>query len=314
VSRASNEEAPASKLTLSPYEQTALGDASAAISPYRTPISALVQLTDPNASLSPAPSGGADPILQVLWRTLAVMGHVAAKTVRGERLRGPRRLAMRPMRSVADVARLDLWEVDDTVRWVEPKYALSGTLLGLATGALGLRGLVIGKPLVSWLAMRQISEYGMRYGFDIHDPEERVFATQIFVAALLPHRPPHEADVSDLAPIAQLATRVSRVVGVVDAAFGFLRRVLRSRRARATPVVAAVGIAVYNVWLLRGVARTAALAYRERFVARKHHMTVAALEQEGPFTSPARNEACPPAPFERTDEARRASAKSGAER
>ncbi|WP_394825119.1 EcsC family protein [Pendulispora albinea] len=322
----------APKPALTPYEQSALGDAvSAAISPYRTPVSSLVHvMTRSNAPLDAEPQNPQNPqslgdtpdvVTHGLWRILAALGHTATKTVGRVRRRDLRRLTMRPMRSVADIARLDLWEVDETVRGLEPKYGFAGVLLGLAAGAFGVRGLALGKPLLAWLAMRQISEYGIRYGFDLNDPDERAFATQIFVSALCPNRLPREVEAADLARVTEAAKRVSRFAGLLDAARGLLRRVLRPKKktARAAVVVLGVAAASYNAWFLSGVARMAALAYRERFIARKHRMSLAELAEIESTIEPVppsgimsseRSEACPPGPFDRRDEARPASSRS----
>ena len=301
---------PPSGSTLTPYEQSALDDVVAAsLSPYRTPVSTLVHVLNGPTSAEPEP----DMMARGLWRFLAAASDLASRTVPSERLRELRRLAMRPMRSVADIARLDLWEVDETARWLESKYAILGALLGLGSAAFGLRGLMIGKPLVTWLAMRQISEYGRRYGFDLSDPHERTFATQIFVASLCPRLLPRDAGPDNLSAVTNAAKRVSRFAGVFDVVRGVVRRVMRSTKVRSSPVVVAIGAAVYSTWFMRGVARTAAIAYRERFIARKYHVPVAALEsyEQLPPTKPSRSEVYPPGPFERSDEARPASAKVG---
>ena len=309
------------KSPLSHYEQSALGDAVSSLSPYRTPISALVQVLRAQVLGAQVPGVRVlrdsrelpvpDTFALALWRILAAMGHVAAKTVRSERLDELRRWAMRPVRSLGDRSRLDLWEVDEAVRWVEPKYVALGALVGLASGPFGMRGLAVGKPLLTLLALRQIHEYAMRYGFDVDDPEERAFAVRVLVAALCPNRLPGQVQPEDLSQVTRTAKYVGRFVGFFDAVRSVVRRVLRTKKSsRAVPAVTAVGMAAYGAWFLRGVAEVASLAYRERFVARKHHVTVASLE----VTSCAHSEACPPAPFERTDEARPASAPAGAAR
>ncbi|WP_394835087.1 EcsC family protein [Pendulispora rubella] len=303
---------PPSGSQLTPYEQSALDDVVAAsLSPYRTPISTLVHVLN-----GPVSDSEPDMMARGIWRFLAAATDLASRTVPSERLRDLRRLAMRPMRSVADIARLDLWEVDETARWLESKYAIMGALLGIGTAGFGLRGLMVGKPLVTWLAMRQISEYGRRYGFDLSDPHERTFATQIFVASLCPRLLPRDAGPDHLSAVTNAAKRVSRFAGVFDMVRGAVRKVLQSKKVRASPVVMAIGAAVYNAWFMRGVARTAAIAYRERFIARKYHVPVAALEsfEQLPPTRPSRSEVCPPVPYERSDEARPASAKVGVAR
>ncbi|WP_394845620.1 EcsC family protein [Pendulispora brunnea] len=301
---------PPSGSQLTPYEQSALDDVVAeSLSPYRTPISTLVHVLNGPVASEAEP----DMMARGIWRFLAAATDLASRTVPSERLRELRRLAMRPMRSVADIARLDLWEVDETARWLESKYAIMGALLGVGTAAFGLRGLMVGKPLVTWLAMRQISEYGRRYGFDLSDPHERTFATQIFVASLCPRLLPRDAAPDHLSAVTNAAKRVSRFAGVLDMVRGVVRKVMRSKKVRASPVIVAVGAAVYSAWFMRGVARTAAIAYRERFIARKHHVPVAALEpfEQMPPTMPSRSEAYPPAPYGRSDEARPASARVG---
>jgi hypothetical protein len=169
-------------------------------------------------------------------------------------------------------------------------------------------------PVVTGLGMRLIHEYAKRYGFDIHDPIEHAFAARVFITAISPHRQlhAHAATVADLAPVTEAVTRLSGVAGVVDAVRGVAKRALRSRVGRMVPLVAAIAGATLNVWLLRGIAKTAQLAYRERFVARKHHIMVDALPAPE-ISPPEPGEACPPVPSERIDVAPRASVRSGAE-
>lgn len=309
-----------SKSALTPYEQSALADAASALTPYRTPVSALVHVMESGADdervrIARAPNETPDVVTHGLARILSALSELAVKTLRSERLNHLRRWSMRPVRSLADIERLDLWEVDEAVRFIEPKYILLGGALGLGSGAFGMRGLAVDKPLLTLLAMRQIHEYAARYGFDTAAAEERAFAVQIFIASLCPKRLPEEAGVRDLSAVTEGVRRASRFFGLFDMVRSVVRRVVRSRKSSSRITrVGAVAVAAYNVWFLRGVAHTAALAYRERFVARKHHLPLEALpiphDADAP-TSSAHDEACPPGPFEKKDEARPSSAQSG---
>ncbi len=308
-----------SKSNLTAYELSALDDAPT--SPYRTPPAAIVHLLEGDGLATVQEKEAADVFTRALWRVLAALGHLAAKSVRGERLDELRRWAMRPVQSVDAIARLDLWEVDEAARWVMPKYGLLGALAGLTSGGLGLRGAAVGKGILVLLAMRQIHEHAMRYGFDIDDPEERTFAVQVLVAALSPRRLPHQVGLGDLAKLVAVGRRATRVAGLLDVARGALKMTMGTRRrrrpsraSRLGPVAAALGMAAYGVWLLRGVGQVAAAAYRERFVARKHHVPIPELRSltratfSPAITSSAQREASPPDPCERNGEARRASA------
>lgn len=315
--------------TLTPYERSTL-DEDAIASPYRTPLSAVAALmarwsrpADDDEVDDDAPADGHASLRQTLGRVLVVLSHVAAKTVRQDRLAIHRRTSMRPMRSMADVARLDLWEVDEAAVFIGPKYMAVGGLLGLGAGRYGTRGMLVGAPVMATMAMRLIQEYAVRYGFDVSDPEERVFATRVFIAAVTPKAlpRPHEASVDDLEPLTQAVSRLSGIAGVVDAVRGVAKRVLRTKAVRLAPAVAAVATAAFNVWLMRGVAKTAQLAYRERFLARKHHRSMdeicATAEEEddgdddAPKVTPrARGGAYPLAPSGKTAAAPRASARS----
>jgi hypothetical protein len=302
--------------TLSLYERSALGDAFTEVSPYRTPLSALAAVVASWTERDERPRvRKRRPVVdEVLGKLLLATSHLAALTVRENRLSVFRRLGMRPMRSLADIPRLDLWEVDEASSFLQPKYMALGALLGAGAGAFGVRGLVAETPLVTGLGMRLIHEYAKRYGFDIHDESERAFAARVFITAISPQRQlhAHAATVADLAPVTEAVTRLSSVASVLDAVRGVAKRALRSRVGRVLPVVAAVAGAALNVWLLRGIAKTAQLAYRERFVARKHHVMVDALPAPE-ISRREPDEACPPGPCEKNDVAPHASVRSAAE-
>lgn len=279
---------------LSPYERSAIEEMTVtAHDPYRTPFSVLVHasrsaprrgvepsrpLRGLSASSSSAPPSAHAAVGALVAQALERVGRLVTRTVpasRGvERVRG---IGAWRVRQPEEIAKLDLWEVDEGAAGVKPKYVALGALLGVIAGAFGTRGLAADAPLVAALGMRAVSEYAICYGFDPRSPDEQAYATRVFAAALAPEaralRDPQSASIdtgATLGAVAEAIGGLSGALGVARALARFGRKVLATRAARVAPVLGALAGAALNAWTLLGVARTAELAYQQRFLARKH--------------------------------------------
>ena len=265
-------------LTYSHYETSILGEARALKTPYRTPLSLLLHIGtslkshDGEISRDHALNGrvlaaGLGALNRVVRRSLSSTATLAAFRKEGHF----------PMRTSQEIAQLDLWEVDEVASPLVAKYALLGGTLGLVTGVFGMHGALADVPMAMALGLRAVNDCAAHYGFDTSDPEDQRFATRILVSALSPKADPKDGDHA-MSDAAEAVASFSGIVGVLGKVRRLGRRVLArravtARAARVLPLLGAVLAAGLNAWLLRGVAQTAEIAYRERFVARKHEVT-----------------------------------------
>ena len=263
---------------LSPYERTVIEDiAVAAEDPYRTPFAVLVHASRSAAATgttrrSDGDRGASASVGKLLGDVTAGLSRVVARTVRSDLgVRALRASGVRRVHDRGDIARLDLWEIDEASASVRPKYVALGALLGAVTGLFGVRGLAADAGVVAALSLRAVNEYAVRYGFDVSSPDEQAFATHVFATALAPRAALPAAQPSEaLADVAEAVSGLSAVAGILRGVAKLGRRVLKSRAARVVPVMGAIVGAALNAWTLAGVVRTAERAYQERFLARKH--------------------------------------------
>ncbi len=270
-------------MTYSHYERSALGDTLAWQTPHRTPLSSAVHAfhsTRMTADDTPAPPREEHAMAgRVLGQAVHFLGLAAAYTMGKSPIAAFKRAGHLRMRGRADIEKLDLWEVDEVAAGLQVKYVVAGALAGLVAAPLGARGYLATTPVVGFLALRVVHEYAARYGFDVTTPEEQAFAERVFVAALSPKpvltlAEPADAEEHVDSTLRDVAEATLGGLSALGGAFKLLkklgRRFLGTKVARAVPVVRAVAAAGINAWLLHGVAHTAELAYRERFVARRH--------------------------------------------
>jgi hypothetical protein len=268
-----------SPMTYSHYERSALGDTLEWQTPHRTPLSSAVHAfksTRMTTDEAPQPPREEHALAgRALGQAVHYLGRAAAYTIAKSPIAAFKRAGHLRMRGRADIEKLDLWEVDEVAAGLQVKYVVAGALVGLVAAPLGARGFLATTPLVGFLALRVVHEYAARYGFDVTTPEEQAFAERVFVSALSP-KPTlalAEAEVAE-STLHDVAEAALGGLSALGGAFKLLkklgRRFLGTSVARAVPVVRVVAAASINAWLLHGVAHTAELAYRERFVARRH--------------------------------------------
>jgi EcsC protein family len=284
------------------YERSALGDVIAWQTPYRTPFSSAVHAFKSTRMGAGGDGANERPpreehalVGRGLGHAVHLLGRAAAYTMTKSPVAAFKRAGHLRMRGRTDIAKLDLWEVDEVAAGLQVKYVVAGALAGLVAASRGTQVWLATSPLLGFLALRVVHEYAARYGFDVTAPEEQAFAERVFVSALSPKPGAAIAEMDRQTADRQTADRQtadrqtaaateSTLHDVAEAVLGGLsvlggalklvrklgRRFLASKVARAVPVVRVVAAAGINAWFLHGVAHTAELAYRERFVARRH--------------------------------------------
>ncbi len=177
------------------------------------------------------------------------------------------------------VAFLDLEHVDERLEGLSTKYKSIAAVEGVATGFAGFAGIL--PDIVALIAMnlRAAGEYATYCGFDIAEPEERLYALRILDIAAKPkeelgpalmeelhHAPTSVARKKTLKTIEQLA--VSGTVKTV--AKSIAMRVTKSKLAQVMPVAGALIAGGYNSMYTHTVCDVAFHLYRERFLFGKY--------------------------------------------
>jgi EcsC protein family len=262
------------------YEKMSLREARAAFQdPFRTPISALVHVVERDARDAKALGRtvlqrGMSRLARVLQGALDAGFRGVFRTLNARAVYGGFRGEGVRVRRAQDVARLELWEVDEVAERLPPRYIAASVAVGVLSGSLGRVGALVDGALVVGLAARAIGDYALHYGFDPRAPSERRFARDVLVAALTPAHSVRAASIDELVAAGLAAARAwrRREVGLGAPALlriaqhVFSRGLTRGQRASVARVGSVVAAAV-NAWLLLGVMRAARSAYRERFLA-----------------------------------------------
>jgi hypothetical protein len=262
------------------YEQTTLKEARDAFkNPLLTPLSALAHI------IGDARRAGRQDALRLPTRrlsrslstALAFLNDLALRTLRPAAVVDAfRKAGHRRVRQVADVQKLDLWEIDELADGVKSKYLLASAALGLVSGSFGLAGAAADVPLVSTMALRCIDECALFYGFDPNTPDERAFTVKVLAAALGPARSAKTASVEELAQLAMLVKDRWEAQAMGGVSLPMAAQLLRKTagllagrgRSRALGSIGAALTGGVNAWLMVGVVQAGLSAYRERFLAR----------------------------------------------
>jgi len=181
--------------------------------------------------------------------------------------------------SASDIRTLDLEDVDNVMSGLDKKYVGLASAEGAATGAAGAAGIVPDLVALVALNLRAAGETATYCGFDMSDPEERLYALQIL---------DHVANSGDttrdvtLAPAMRTASRVARKhstdfieqVGLGNVIEGIVRRLgmnlTQKKMAQMVPVTGALLGGGLNYLYTNKVCRTCHFLYRERFLAAKY--------------------------------------------
>ncbi len=262
------------------YERTSLREARAAFAnPLLTPLSALAHL-----ALEARQEGKQDALAlparrlsRALSTTLALIHALTLQTLSTQRVvDGFRKAGYRRVKSIADVQKLDLWEVDEVAESLRGKYLLTAAGSGLVAGSFGLIGATTDLPLISAMALRCLDETALHYGFDPSQPSERRFIVKVLAAALGPAASAKAASLDEVVQVALAVkkhweTRRFRGISLPMAA-QLLRKgaqlISGRKRSRLLGTLGAAATGGVNTWLMMGVLQAGLSAYRERFLLR----------------------------------------------
>ncbi|MGH7090850.1 MAG: EcsC family protein, partial [Stellaceae bacterium] len=97
-----------------------------------------------------------------------------------------RKIGHANVKSAADIASLDLEQIDRVVAWLDAKYKGIALVEGAGAGFAGIVGIPPDVVALVGLALRAIGEYATYYGFDISSQDERLFAMNVLGLATSP--------------------------------------------------------------------------------------------------------------------------------
>ncbi len=177
------------------------------------------------------------------------------------------------------IRKLDLEHIDSVTGGLEQKYMSLATAEGAATGLAGAAGIAPDMIALVSINLRAAGEYAAYCGFDVRQPEERVYALELldYVATSGNNR----KDLT-VAPAVRTASKAARTqglqlleqVGVGNAVELIARRLgihlTKKKMAQMVPVTGAVIGGGLNYMYTRKVCRTARNLYRERFLIAKY--------------------------------------------
>ncbi|HET6883100.1 MAG TPA: EcsC family protein [Pirellulales bacterium] len=187
------------------------------------------------------------------------------------------------VREAADIASLDLEQVDRVVAWLDAKYKGMALVEGAGAGFAGLAGIPPDIVALIALALRAIGEYATYYGFDVSSQEERLFVMNVLGLASSPTDASKALAMAQLVRIAQDVAKKKTWKQLEGHAFVQVLQQLakalgiRLTKAKLAQIIPAAGAAVgggFNAYFLAKVCDAAFYLYRERFLAEKYGAAV----------------------------------------
>src|SRR4051794_827806 len=184
------------------------------------------------------------------------------------RAAGP--LPAEPRSHRADIAALSLEDVEGVVGTKRFAELVKGAGEGGLAGFYGPAGAVVDVPALLALALRSVNVFAYSYGFDPTTDEGRAYALSVIDAS------------AALGTRAKQVTRAGAGFGQRMAGKEITQRLLEHLPARlmvrlaamssskAVPVAGAATGAAFNAWFLQSVAVHARMAYRQKFLERRH--------------------------------------------
>lgn len=212
-------------------------------------------------------------------RLIALIGDIATWSVRTESIWAEYRAAEHEVSDYTDVFKLDLEHVDRAIGRLNLKYQALAAGEGAAAGFTGVFGVPADVVALAALCLRAIGEYAAYCGFNITEPEERLFAMSILDLASSPNQKAKSAALAQLIRVARDTATRKVLKGSQKSALGqIMETVARSFGARLTydkmaqflPVAGALVGGGLNAYYAARVCEAAANLYRERFLARKY--------------------------------------------
>jgi hypothetical protein len=187
--------------------------------------------------------------------------------------------------TLKDIHGLDLEAVDSAMDGLSKKYIGLATVEGAATGVAGAAGIVPDLVALVSINLRASGEYATYCGFDISQPEERLFALELLDRVAEPSNNKKNFTIS---PAVRTVSRVARKtgsqvleqVGIGNTFEAVARRLgialTEKKLAQMVPVTGAFIGGGLNYLYTGNVCKTAHFLYRERFLEAKHGVGIAA--------------------------------------
>ncbi len=178
-----------------------------------------------------------------------------------------------------DIHQLDLEQVDMVMTGLDKKYIGLASAEGAATGAAGAAGIVPDLVALVALNLRAAGEMATYCGFDMSDPQERLYALQVLDEVANSGNSTRDVTI---APAVRTASRVARKqstdfieqVGLGNAVEGLIRRLginlTEKKLAQMVPVTGALLGGGLNYLYTSKVCTTCHYLYRERFLEAKY--------------------------------------------
>jgi hypothetical protein len=217
---------------------------------------------------------------QMIRRGLPALNRVASTTaVDAFVLAAYRRKGHPHVRSRDDIAALCLEDVERVVGTKRFAELVKGAGEGGVAGFYGAAGAAVDVPALLALALRSVNVFAYSYGFDPTTDEGRAYALSVIDAS------------AALGTKAKQVTRAGVGFGQRMVGKEITQRLLEHLPARlmvrlaamsspkAAPVAGAATGAAFNAWFLQSVAVHARMAYRQKFLERRHGPEV--LEAHG---------------------------------
>jgi hypothetical protein len=182
------------------------------------------------------------------------------------------RKAGEPVTSIKDIARLDLRMVDSVAGHKRVHEGAVAGMEGAAAGFFGGWALAADIAGVMLLSMRAVQSRALVYGFDPSEEKELAFVLQVLDAA---SRLGPDSKAAARSGVSLVGKQMAKKVVVQDQVLQRLPKQLAGRLAAMkaesiAPVIGAATSASFNAWYLQAVSHAARMAYRERFLRRKH--------------------------------------------
>ncbi|GAB5518463.1 MAG: hypothetical protein RhofKO_07140 [Rhodothermales bacterium] len=177
-----------------------------------------------------------------------------------------------------DAQQLTLEEIDPLMQGLFPKYKTLGAAEGAATGAAGMAGIVPDVIGLVAISLRAAGEYAAYCGFDLDDPNERIYALQI-LDVISRGETAKQVTFSPLFRVTQAVakrqalnalehTAVTKLVKDLAKSIGI--HVTKAKMAQVVPVAGAVVGGGFNLYYTSKVCDAAYFLYRQRFLEAKY--------------------------------------------
>ena len=220
---------------------------------------------------------------QALSGILSLINDISQETVWPERtFKKYRRRGYSTVVSCEDIGLLDVSVIDGAVSGLEARYAAVAAVEGGLTGGLSVLGpgalaACISADVVALIGLnlRAVGDYATHYGFDIGQPQERLYALHVLMLASSWSDASKELVLAELYAIAKQAAAKKTwaelekhlaVKAAQQIAERLSIRLTKTMLARAVPFAGIVIGSGFNAFYTRKVCQEAPKLYRERFL------------------------------------------------